>query len=259
MKSRTIWLFCLVLPMLGCTPPKEKQHYTLKDTTWHTYRDGEYLRYQFIGTSSASDAGSYSGNWSTTWQTVDMPSNRPANVPSPLTRIAQTVVPYNEPQQSTLYFVQQEADKTTLYALQGQNGSKIYYVTNGATTTPGALLYNSYVAIGSLAVKTDFSLTACDTSGCATGSGSGTNSMNATHVETVDTPFGTFDSFRVDVAQNFSLLGESLMPWISGTVWIYPPLGVVKASGLKFSDAASGKIYSYDIISLVATNIPVSP
>ncbi len=238
--------------MVACAPPRDKQHFNLKNTTWRAYSNGDYLRYQFLAFNG--DGSSFSGDWITRWQNVPLPPPSPSSqVPANLMRISNSITPFNQPPRTMFYYIQQEKDRSVLFALQQEGGTAVNYLVDN-NDKYGITLYPTNLTVGATQPTTVFSFVTCRDQLCSNKITGGSMDYYIETTEVVETPFGFFECYRIKFKQNFN----ANFPLYNGTVWVYPPLGMVKAS-MSFLDSASAKMYSYDEIALVETNIAVSP
>lgn len=245
---RILFIFIALATIISCSPPRDKQHYKLTDSNslWHHYVDGEYLRYQFIGTNNLNGSA-ISGNWDSRWRTTTSFSNLPLpnTIPATLTTLTNTISPYSEAPRSTHYYVRQD-DKgaMSLYGVQQETMDTPNFIENGVP------FYGSPVSIVNGNEKsTTFKLMTCGNSTCGTLNGDGNISYKAVTIETVDTPYAIFDCYKISMEQYFSV---GTLGLVKETIWVYPPLGIVKAS---IADLGAQK--SYDAVSLVETNIAI--
>lgn len=246
--------FCIVVA--ACSSPHEKQRFALKDAAWHTYTSGEYLRYQFVGVNN--DGTPLSGDWITRWQTVRLPLPIPSPVPVELMRISNTIATYNLAPWITNYYVRPDQEYTTLFGFQQEGVPTVLYLRD-SNNTYGVPMYPASFAAGATQALSSLSLTTCNDNLCTeSNNGFGTVGYQYSGIqETVETPYGYFECYRLTFNQNYLVAGASYPPLMNGTVWVYPPLGMVKAR-MNYTDAATGKSYTYDSISLVETNIKFS-
>jgi len=241
------FFYLFIFLLLSACANTEKPSYILTNSELHQYRNGDNLRYGLLNLSSAADAR---GTLTYTFESRDLftPAN---NFLSVFFLKTDTDGNVNFPFVNT-YFTQTEDGNLTLEAYS--ESDKAYWLIEQGNTTTGEVFYNSPLSDISEKTVIDMPLQNCPTDisiDICTVSGSTRVDLTPLGTETVDTDYAKFEAYKFNI--DWTVNTDSKLYLISGTQWVYPPLGVVKFNYTITTELGSNTL----IGTLTATNIKI--
>lgn len=242
--------------LVACAVEGDKAHYSLTDSqTLHTYQPGEYLYYQFVGDAGGvgENTSFVSGEVRIVWEAAVLPN---ASIEDPGFLKETTDTSFSDGRRKiTMRYVAQDNDGN-LNAYAYEDEEALYWLTPDGGTF-GLRVMFSPLDLAAPSLGGSINLQECEPT-CTQTAGSFSVGLldGAVPVETVSTPKGEFEAYRV----TFSSLLD--MPANIGTTttyersqitaWIYPPVGIVKFVVQMIDEA---NVSYYYTASLYRTNI----
>ena len=201
----------------------ETPSYVLTDSELHQYQGGDKLSYAVLTLNNT-------GILTHTYQSVDLvtPENQTFNA---LVRNIDTQGGIGFPF-ATPNFTQMENGNLIIEAYT--EGGNTYWLTENETATTGRVFYTSPLSDITERTNTTSPLLVCNNENGNCKNGSTTNVLLIPFgKETVETEYAKFETYKfiiewtVDIQANDQLATPKNYR-LSGTQWVYPPLGVVK-------------------------------
>ncbi|MDH5256776.1 MAG: hypothetical protein OEX07_02170 [Gammaproteobacteria bacterium] len=239
--------------LISACAKSETPHYILTDSELHQYQGGDRLSYAVLALTNNTDTP---GVLIRTFESVDlsMPDSNQTLAALIQTEVAGSIsLPFATP-----YFTQTENGNLILEAYS--ESGKTYWLTESKSAPTGKLFYTSPLSEMTESSSTSSPLLVCDSDNqsCENG-GDTTIQLTPRITETIETEYAKFDAYKFNINWTASVLnidqsGDSKSYSLSGSQWIYPPLGVVR---FEYSiQTQQGDITTY-IGTLSATNIKI--
>jgi len=222
--SKFIFLWLFLTQLVACGN-NEIPSYILTDSQLHTYQGGDRLSYSVLSVSSTSDA---TGILNLTFENADV-----------LTPDNQTLATFVRNQETlgnisvnfaTPYFTQTENADLILQAYS--EAGKTYWLAESQNAETGKTFYSSPLTDITEQVTISSQLLLCENTIC---NNAGNTSVELTPLgkETIETDYAKFETHKMFISWSVTLQNDDQSATLStynltGTQWVFPPLGVVK-------------------------------
>ncbi len=246
MKTAVRLFACLLL--VACGQSSDKPLYPLPaDSRLHLYQPGDRLSYQLFGDSNAQ---SLFGQLVADFETSSLAQDPDGNSVSLLKQTLTLSIDGRASQREIRHMGQDGDGYLRLYAVE--HGTELLWFREsgqsayGLRWLPSPLADLSQISQG---FSIGFDIDACDTT-CQS-AGSGTLQWFPGAIQTVNTAYAKFESYRLDTLFSLSFANpayDDALPVASeqSDLWLYPSLGVVEAR-LQRTDPDSFEIDSYTV------------
>jgi len=239
--------------VLGACAETDIPHYSLDGATTKTIRGGDQTNYSVVAINATTNNDA-SGVLSQTYQAIDLFT--PNNETLETFELVSEVNGSFQYSFANAHFFQSENGNLTLQAFS-ESGETFWLINEDK-----ALLHTVFRPANFNNTSDDINsgvipLFSCENDVCST-SGSTQFSLSPLSVETVETEYAIFDSYKVSIQWEISMTlqdSESTIVnyFLSGQQWIHPNVGVVKFS----YQLESGLGINTLIGSLNSTNIEI--
>lgn len=226
MAHNKITLFLLLLFISACSV-EEKPYYLLKDSKLRFYEGGDSLSYSILDASANDDR---TGVYNITFINKDEiePNANIANLLFEQQTENGNFTTLFLPQ----YFLQNNEGDLILKAI-GNSGDILWLLESNDTET-GKTLYPGDISTLTGTNSFTTTLQRCDENNeCINAGQYKLLNLEFTGSESITTPYADFDAYAINISTELTVFdaeqaGDSKSYLLSGTQWIYPPLGIVK-------------------------------
>lgn len=246
--------------MAGCADGGSEDFFALPaDAGLHQYVDGDLIEFQVFGDRvDAGGTNTVLGDRRVAWLTAVATNPDDATL-SFLEQTERTLFASGGEFEVRYYVNQDNQGHLRLYGIGDITGSQVaWLLPDGDNQFVGAtMLFSPLNSDLNDSVQISGSLFDCSSGSCSQNIGSYTYALTRQGVETVSTPRGDFEAYRFSLQESINTGNSNTYPSLSrtGTVWVYPPVGVVQATMDVVILDGSGTSYFLDDIDITSTNI----
>lgn len=223
--TRVFFALALFISVTACSV-EDKPHYLILDDELRLYEGGDKLTYTTLDTTTENDnAGSYA---------LSLVSNDVFH-PDDNTVLSLLLEQQTKNGNFTLPFIpqflSQNAGALTVEALS--HSDDVLWLVDENENKSAAELYPEHIETLSELASINRSLLRCDEERICREAGQYTHSLHLIQRETITTPYATFETYKLEISLDIFVFnteqgGNQHNYHLTGTQWLYPPLGIVK-------------------------------